>query len=223
MQEYERSISLRTIYITLVRRIELILLIFVPIELVAFVVTNFILPKSYTSTTTLALSSGTITPTVYNDYQVKHFKSEATISTVYETLKNDGVKHVKGGEITKNEISGGIAFSTLANSNAYSFAITFKSSDSSITKAVLSQIADKGLESLKTADPNTKLYISASASDSVKTSKENTYFLIAIVGGLVLACGIPFVYEIVSDRLYDRKDLAVWGAEGFELKVTKNK
>ena len=49
MEPYERNISLRTIYITLLRRIEVILLIFIPVALISFIVTNFGMQKQYTS------------------------------------------------------------------------------------------------------------------------------------------------------------------------------
>ena len=56
MEGYEKSICLKTIWLTIVRRFEYILLIFVPIALATLIVTRFVLKKTYQSTVTVSLN-----------------------------------------------------------------------------------------------------------------------------------------------------------------------
>ncbi|MBQ7243954.1 MAG: hypothetical protein IJS52_07090, partial [Bacilli bacterium] len=54
--QYERQIGLRTIWLTILRRFVDAIVIFVPIALASFVVTQKVMTKSFTSSTTLTIN-----------------------------------------------------------------------------------------------------------------------------------------------------------------------
>ena len=219
MQEYERSISLRTIYLTLLRRIEWIILIFVPIVLASFIVTNFVMVKRYKSSVNLT-NTAAISAAQYQVMQT-YVLNDDTIDEVVLNLKTKSpmVKHSNGEWVSAKEIKSGVTFSTLA-SNSISITFSFETTDSTIAKPVLQELADVAAAKLVEAKymPN---ITAGTASGPSKSSSENKYFLIAVAGGFVLACALPFIYEIAADQVYDKKDIALFGAEGFELKASK--
>ncbi|MDY6391860.1 MAG: hypothetical protein SPL80_03380 [Bacilli bacterium] len=215
MEKYERTISLRTIYLTLLRRTEAILIIFFPLALASFLVTSFMIPKQYTTTSSMA--NGTAITQINYDLLKLKVQNDEVYSAVEANLKTSGIKHSNGKEITKSEISFGLSFSAY-KSNMVSFTISFVTQDQSVAKDVLTEYTNVALETLA---PNwVNLRISQAAGNPVKTSKENTYLLVGVATSLVLALGIPFVYEIVVDQVYDHKDIEAWGAPAFDLYVS---
>ena len=118
----------------------------------------------------------------------------------------------------------GDVWASIGTANVASYSITFRSSNSAFTKPVLDEIAKVTIEAMQTATGLTgdaNKLVADPASGPSKTSKENTYFLIALAAGFVVACAIPFIYEIVADQVYDKKDIELWGVEAFELKASK--
>ena len=219
MEPYERNISLRTIYITLLRRIEVILLIFIPVALISFIVTNFGMQKQYTSSMVIRRTdNANLTPA-----QCTTIKQQVTLErlgTVSENLAA-GDYHIV---ITASAIQSGLGYGSIGTANVASYSITFRSSNSAFTKPVLDEIAKVTIEAMQTATGLTgdaNKLVADPASGPSKTSKENTYFLIALAAGFVVACAIPFIYEIVADQVYDKKDIELWGVEAFELKASK--
>ena len=212
--KYERQVSLKTIYLTLIRRTEMILIIFIPLFLASFIVTKFVLPKQYTSSAVVS-NNAALSSDAYSRIQL-YAETNGIYTSVAQNLANNGVKHSNGGAITVSEISSGIGFSTYSSNMSY-FTITFASEDSTITKAALNSYTTVALTALKDSYPN--LSVTESAGDPVKTSKENQYFLIATVASLVLALGIPFIYEIVTDEVFDKEDIELYGVPAFEIKA----
>ena len=225
MEKYEKFIGLKTIYLTLARRFHFILFIFLPIALASFVVTNFMLTKTYQSTVTVS-SNAAIAAADYQVLQTYVKKvgtadNPGTLDTVVTNLKENGVKHSNGSEITINEISSGISFNSLA-SNSISVSFTFQTTEQAIAKPVLDEVAKVALANLKASNTKYNVYnVSGEATAGVKNSKERQYFLIALAAGFVVACAVPFVYEIIADEVYDKEDVEMLGSPSFEIKVSK--
>ena len=186
----------------------MILAIFLPLVLVSYLVTNFGIKKTYASSTTIA-NNAAISQAAYSAIQLA-MNSDEVKTTVTTNLA--AVKHADGSAIAKSELS--FSFSTFA-SNMITFNITFSSRDNTIIQRVLTEYTTVALETTKASYPNLSVY--TPASNPVKTSKENRYFLIGVAASVVLALGIPFIWEIVADQVYETKDLELLGVDGFEV------
>ena len=221
MENYERTISLKTIWLTLVRRYDGILFIFLPILLASFLVTNFMITKTYQSSVVVN-NTVYVTQQQHSQFSSLALKTSETATTTANNLKAAKIKHANGAEISASEILGGVNLAAFA-SNSLSMTITFQSTDSSITKYVLDEVAKvavakavevvSGLGGLTVADTG--------ASAAKKNSKDTQYFLIAAVAGLVVALGVPFVYEIFADEVYDAKDIQSWGVPASLIDCSK--
>lgn len=214
MESYEKSIGLKTIWLTFARRWKLILVIFIPIALGAFIVTRFMLKTTYSSSAVITTNSALD----INGYN--RVKNEITKDEVYESaaysLKENSITHAGGAEITATDIKSGITF-TAFTSGIY-IPVSFTTSEQGIAQNVLEAYATSAKEKAKT------LYNASDISTHASTEKAESdfkkYFLIALAADLVLALGIPFVQEILDDEVYDRKDIEMLGSEGFELSTT---
>ncbi|MBO6285540.1 MAG: hypothetical protein J6O18_04420 [Bacilli bacterium] len=215
MQKYERTIGLKTIYLTLVRRTEAILALFIVLVGASFIVTNFMMGKQYTSTSLMANNAAISQPT-YTLMQ-NNIKSDATIDSVVKNLKTAKVTHGNGKDVTASEIKSGLSFSAFA-ANMVQFTVSFKSSDAAIVQYTLEEVMNVSYDVLKPTYAGLSIYSPASA--AVKTSKENTYLLVGVAASLVVALGVPFVWEIAEDAVYDKKEVESWGAPAFELRAS---
>ena len=216
MKEYEKIIGLRTIYLTVVRRFKYFLFIFLPILISSFVVTNFIMTKTYQSSATMSKTSIFSSPH-YQSLQLSLKDKELHLSVV-ESLNNNQIKHFDNSPITAEEISSGIHFGDLGY-NAISVSFYFQSTDKTIVQPVLEELSKQSVEILKQQPDFTTLFISSSASAPYKNSKENRYFLIGAGIGFVAAFAVSFVIEVASDNVYDRRDLKTYGIDAFDLHV----
>ena len=225
MNNYEKSIGLKTIWLTLVRRFKYILLIFIPLALVSLLVINVGISKNYQSSVTFTKTSGTINATTeYPPLQAKILDADV-LTTVATNLETNNVAHKNGSKITVAEIKSGITFGSMATSGATSFTFSFKSSDGSIVQPFLAEYSDVvfNLPGIN-ADVNNPTYkISSPASNptDLSASKKKKYLLIAVAASLVVALAIPFIDEIISDEVYDKKDVMALGSNAFELKASK--
>ena len=229
MNKYEREIGLKVLWVTLVRRWHVFLMIFVPICLISFITTNFVLTKSYISSITLTKATA-FSAAQYSLIQ-SYIKNTSTdeskpgaVYLTYNKLKEEDFKHKNGSEITMSDIYNGVSFSTLATSSVF-ISFSFQSPDNTITQKVLSEIAEISIKQLQdTGGSDFKtLDVYTNASTPKKNSKETIYFLIALAAGFVVAFGIPFVDEIVSDEVYDKYDIENLGCSAFEVKAKPKK
>ena len=102
------------------------------------------------------------------------------------------------------------------------FSFSFQSADKSITQKVLNELAKNAVANLKIYEYKDMTVVNE-ASSPIKNGKEQTYFLIALAAGFVVAFGIPFVDEIVSDEVYDKYDIEALGFSAFEVKAKPKK
>ena len=212
MNRYERAIGLRTIYMTLIRRTEMILAIFLPLFIASYVVTQYMMPKAYTSTSTIS-DNGAITQPNYELIKMK-MKDTTVLEATVNSLKG------KGYTVTTSEISSSLNFSAFA-SNMVSFTVSFKSKDAALAKQALTDFDTAALENAKASYASfANLTISSPAGDAQKTSSEDKYFLIGAAASFVLALGIPFVYEIVKDEVFESRDIEDLGALGAEVRCS---
>ena len=228
-QQYEKNIGFKTIYTTIIRRFYIFLIIFVPVAIASFFITNFMLTKTYISSATLN-RGGVINSTQYSVIQsfVQDTSSDdekpGAIFTTAENLKDKGVVHSNGNEITVNEIRSGLSYAPLDSNSVY-MTIYFQSSDSTVTQNVLNELMSVSVTYLKarTGGDFANLTISSPASSATKNSKEGTYFLIVLAAGFVVSFAIPFIDEIVSDEVYDKYDIESLGCSAFEIKAKSKK
>ncbi len=216
MQNYERVITLKTIYLTLVRRTEMILLFFLPLFLASYIVTNHVMAKTYTSSTVINNGGSAINQATYSAMGLA-LKTGSIFEKTEDALADSGLKHSDGSAITVSEISSGLSFSTFV-SNMVAFTVSFSSSDNTIVQSVLKEYSTVALESVSETYPNLAIY--SAATEATKTSSENKYFFVGVAASLVLALGIPFVFEILADEVFDADDIQMLGAPGFEIKMS---
>ena len=222
MDSYERSIGLKTIYLTFVRRYIYILIIFVPILMVSFFVTNFGMRKTYQSSAVVSKNA------VFNAAQYQTYQnivtSDTTLKTVAEDLKAQKITHSNGAEITTGEIASGISLSAF-NSSSTSINVTlyYQSSEQGIITYVLNSVAKTSATAALAKDASgfAGIAVSSEAGTPSMNSNNRKYFLIAVAAGAVLALGVPFIYEIVGDEVWDKNDVENLGCEGFNLKLKK--
>ena len=215
MEGYEKSIGLKTIWLTIIRRFEYILFVFIPIALTSLIVTRFVLTKTYESKVTVSLNK-TFSAADFSVFQTYVTNSEVLDNTVNK-LQND-----KGIALTSGDITTGLKFTAPA-SNAISGSFSFTSSTKAIVQPVMEVLSETSVSYAKEKDNGkfASLNITTAATAPTKNSSENKYLLIGLAAGLVVALGIAFIDEILSDEVYDAKDIEQLGCEGFELNVSK--
>lgn len=228
MEKYERTIGLKTILLTLVRRFLIILCIFLPIALVSVVYTKAIMKTEYTTTIVLTRASSftpTNYPTMYS--AIKSMKNaEAVAQELAKTTEGEGeeahaitpTKHADGSDITADEIYAGITMAASISTSLGSINVSFKTKDSTIAQIVLKTVIEFAQPDYKAV---TDVKYGEASTPTDNSSTKNKYLLIGVAAGLVLALGFAFVYEIVSDEVYDKADIENLGCAGFELTVTK--
>ena len=231
LNKYEKTVTYRTIFLTIIRRFHIFLIVFLPIVIISFLFTHFLVQKTYQSTIVLN-RNGNITSAQYQvmQKQIKEIGSEenpSTIYCVYQNLKKNDIKHSDGREITTSEIQSGISFSLL-DSNSIYFSFYFKSKDLSIVKPVSNELALNTIQFLKDSNKTTnytdfKSLSLDSVSDPVKNSKETTYFLIFSAIGFAAASLISLIYEVVGDEVFNKKDLEYTGINISEINLSKTK
>ena len=218
MEKYEKSIGLKTIYLTLVRRFHIILALFIPIALGSFIVTNVIMKKTYQSSAVLT-KDNVFSAAHYQTAQLT-IKSEENLTKVVESLAKNGIAHSNGKQITISEINSGISFSQYKSTDTnVSLTVYFQSSESRIVQPVLEEISEQSIVSFQTVKDFGSIRITTHATKATKNSQETKYFLIAIAAGAIISFGIPFVYEITTDELYDADDVKNLGCDAIELKT----
>lgn len=221
MENYEKAINLKTIWLMFKRRFDLIILFFCSIALATFLATTFMVTKTYQSGATITKNNA-ISET---NYQVisRYVKDSEVVTTTANNLKKGDVKHSNGKDITPEEILSGISLSSYT-ANAVDFKLYFQSTDRSITMDVTNELAVVSIQKLKSVDEGqfSSLTVTTAAVDGVKNSKDTRYLIIGLAVGAVFALGAAFIDEIVSDEVYDEKDLAYLGCKGFVLD-TNNK
>lgn len=215
MEGYEKTIGLKTIWLTLIRRFEYILFVFIPIALTTLIVTQVVLTKTYKSSVTVSLNT---------TFSTANFEVFKTYGTNQEVLNStvEKLQAEKGIGISASDISSGLSFTTPA-SNSPSGSFAFQSTNKALVQPVMEIYSSTLVSYAKTKDEGkfSSMNITSEASAPVKNSSENKYMLIGLAAGLVVALGIAFIDEIFSDEVYDKKDVELLGCEAFELSVSK--
>ncbi len=226
MENYEKSIGLKTIGLTFLRRFHMILIIFLPMALASIIVTQFLLTKTYQSSATMSRGTGMTISTAQHTVMQSYIR-DSTVNAEDHTKDGAVAKAVtalaeEGIVITANDINKGLSFASMAN-GASSFSFSFTSSNKAIVQPVLKAVSKAAVDNMKNGTVNDykNAKLESEASGAIKNSKEKTYLIIALAASAVVALGVPFVYEIVSDEVYDRKDIESLGCEGFVLTASK--
>lgn len=235
MYVYERTISLKTIWLTITKRWLSIVLIFAPIALATLIVTQGIMQKSYSSSANLPtniraseyyqfVKDSVITNGSNLSYTVPVEGGDSQTIYVYREaereLEASAIKHTNGSKISASEIFSGMGVNSV-DTNTTTFVITFTSADSSITKEVLDEVGPMIVTALIQKHGGLSSMTYSAAGSPIKVSKEATYMLIGFAAGLVVACLLPFIDEILSDEVHDGKDISSLGGDAFEIKASE--
>ena len=216
MEKYERTIGLKTIWLTIIRRWKIILVIFIPTALASLVVTQFIIKKTYQSSATFLnnadLKSG------HASIQHKMQKTDSENTIINKTVTNLASAE-KPITISSADLLNGLSFTAYSTSSPYVFTFSFKSTNKSIVQPVVTELSKVALADLKADYANLDISSPASAPKDVSNGKK--YLLIGLAAGAVLGLGIAFVDEIISDEVYDEDEILSLGSSSFGLIVTK--
>ena len=228
MDKYERIIGLKTIWTTIVRRWYVFFMIFIPVALISYIVTDKMLTKTYVSSVSFSRGAGTTIST-----------AQHTVMQTYimDTTENKGDPTKSGAiakavaalvqeeiTITAAEIKSGLTFNSMSNNSA-SFTVMFTSKNQTMVQPILKAVSEFAIENMQNSGINDykNSTIVSPASAATKNSKERTYFLIALAAGAVIGFGIPFVDEIVGDEVYDKYDIENLGCSALEIKAKPKK
>lgn len=218
MVKYEKQIGLKTIKLTFLRQWFAIVCIFIPIAIASLIATSLFVSKSYNVTSTVSREASFTSESAYNTFTNR---ISSTSTQVAEKLAT-ATKHSNGSAITANEIVNGLSFSKYAAGSLTS-TITFTSSDKAIVQPVLTELVTY-CESQKDAIADFKGFKISSPVGSVsESSNQKKYLLIALAADLVVSLGVPFLFELIGDEVYDKEDVELLGCPGFELNTQKKK
>lgn len=214
MEKYEKTIGLKTLFLTFVRRWVIVLIIFIPASLATLIVTQFFVPKQYQSSATF-LNNANLTATTLNAAQLQ-IQKEATLDKAVKLLELDySITNISAAGILN-----GLSFVSFNTSNPGIVKFSFTSKEQKIVKPVVEAVSQAALEELH-ANGFDKMVISAPANNPVSIGKGKQYLLIGLAASAVLGLGIAFVDEIVSDEVYDEDDIALLGSSSYGLIATK--
>ncbi len=223
MKKYERTIGFKTIFLIFVRRFEFILFTLIPISLILVITTQFVLPTSFYSTSSLKHYDSVIKDNEYKTI-VNYVTSSGTVNGAVKELENNNVYHANGSLITVNEISTGLSVNPLSY-NSTVVTITFESSDKTIVKEVLNRVTAFTLDGLK-KDPLKSLHefsIAEQANNPVESDKNKKTLIYGLSFGLAVSIFIAFFAELLLDDVYDKGDIETLGASGFEISLPKSR
>lgn len=210
MNNYNKIIGLKTIWLTFVRRWKVILIIFIPIVLASVISTQFIMTKKYRSSYTLD-NVGVLSNDTYNKIAFIIQRAE-TINAAVEKLAAEGTS------VTASQISSGISIPSWTGNTQY-ITVSYTSSNKSIIKPILTSLSEASLDALKPS--YTSMVISSQPGDPTLASKNTTYLIVGLVASIIFSLGFAFVYEIISDEVYDKADIENLGCGGFDFTVSK--
>lgn len=218
MIKYEKQIGFKTIKLTFLRQWFAIVCIFIPIAIASLIATSLFVSKSYSVNSTVSREASFTSESAYNTFTNR---ISSTSTQVAENLATTA-KHSNGGAITANEIVSGLSFSKYTAGSLTS-TITFTSADKAIVQPVLTELVTY-CESQKDAIADFKGFkISSPVGSISESSNQKKYLLIALAADLVVSLGVPFLFEVIGDEVYDKEDVEMLGCAGFELNTQKKR
>lgn len=228
MNRYERTISLKIIWTAIVRRWYVFFMIFIPVALISYIITDKMLTKTYVSSVSFSRGAGTTISTAQHTVMQTYITD--TTENKDDPSKSGAIAKAVAAlvqekfTITAADIKAGISFKSMTNAAA-SFTVTFTYKNQSMVQPILKAVSEFAIENMHNSGVKdyTGATIVSPATAATKNSKERTYFLIALAAGFVVAFGIPFVDEIVSDEVYDKYDIEALGCSAFEVKAKPKK
>ena len=220
MDGYQKNIRLKTLWISIIKRFRLIALIFVPVALATIIVTEVVLKKTYKSEATIA-NTANLSLAQYNTIQFNTTKDDSINRVVNNLSVEKKIVHKNGTQFSFEEIKNGIIVSSFVSNSPF-VTISFQSTDNTVVQPVLSEIVDVAIYEIKNAPGGlSSIYISSPSTAAQKSSNESKYLIIGLVAGAVLALGMAFIDEIISDEVYDSDDIRYLGSPAFEITASK--
>ena len=219
MIKYEKQIGLKAIKLTFLRQWFAIVCIFIPIAIASLIATSLFVSKSYSATTTISRETSFTAEGYYNTFTNRIVATATNIAT---NLQNNNIAHANGATITADEIVSGLSFSKYVAGSLTS-TITYSSSDRATVQPVLTELTTYCISQKDSVAEFKGLAVSVPISQTKESSNSGKYLLIAIAADFVVSIGVPFLFEVIGDEVYDREDVEMLGCAGFELNTQKKK
>lgn len=213
MEKYEKTIGLKTIWLTFVRRWKIILIIFVPATIVTLLVTQLFIPKQYQSNATLSNTSN-LNAGTHSAVQ-NQIKKETTLNKASQYLQAD-----YSVSLSSDKILNGLSFSAFSSTTPTLVSFSFSSNTKNVVKPVMESLKKAVLEELANTDYK-NMFFSSNPSEPKRVDKAKTYLLVGISVSLVLGLGIAFADEIISDEVYDEDEIELLGSSSYGLIASK--
>ncbi len=213
MKDYEKNFGFKTIWQSFIRRWKVIIAIFLPISIATIITTQFIIKKTYTSDVIL-LNSTNLDATRYSTIKYCIEKDE-TINKTVDNLASLPTPIVVSSETIKN----GLSFVAFSSASPGSVSFSFSSEKRSIVKPIIVELTNTALLAIK--DSGFNMVITKQPSEPLLTSKNNSYLIIGIASGIIVAIGFALIDEIISDEVYDKSDVELLGSPSFEITASK--
>jgi capsular polysaccharide biosynthesis protein len=221
MKKYERSINFKTLFLTFVRRFEIMIILFVPIALGTIIYSQFFIKKEFKSDISFMNYYSVIKDSEYTNFSTC-VKSSGVLSKTAYGLKDKGIFHANGKEITAEEISDGIYIAPNEANTIY-IRLSFTSEDKTISQPVLNELADVTRWTLLTEKSYglSGISIVGEASEAKDSGKRNKTLYLGLGAGLAASILCGFISEIIFDEVYDKSDVEMMGCACYEVSLSK--
>ena len=210
---YEKRIGLNTLWQMMIRRWKIALVVFAPLVIATIVVSQFVIKKTYQSSASFYNTAG------LNSSQhaeiISIIKSEEVANKAIEELSSSHPTII----ISTNDIISGLSFESFNSSKSGNVSFMFNYTIEKATQPILASVYNVAYTEIKSHYPN--LIKQSEASKAVNISKNNTYLWIGLGSSVVLALGMAFIDEIISDEVYDSDDIRYLGSPAFEITASK--
>ena len=223
MRKYERQISFKTLFLSLIRRFDMFFIALAISTIGSVLASQVFVKQAYYSTASLGRYDSVIKENQYNKTR-EYIISETTINATAKELEKNSIYHANGNAISINEISEGITVESLATNSIY-INLKFESTDKNITKDVLNYLASVTIDQIRSSgDESIKgTKITRQASDPVKSSKNQKLLITGIVAGALISLVLAFLSEIILDEVYDADDINILGSKAYETQFIGEK
>ena len=214
---YEKTIGLKKILKTLIRRWKVFLIVFIPISLTATIYSQLFVKKKYSSSVTM-MNDSFFNQNQYNEicYQVL---SDETITETIDRLTNGDQPII----IDKLHLKEGISIAEYDITQRTIFTFSYSSSERNAVLPVLSVLAEVALNNIKSNVFSNMDYESPVShfTNVKKTSMDTAYLTLGLLSAFVLGCSVAFLCEVFSDEIFDKDDIETYGHSAFDLNTKK--
>lgn len=208
-KRYQKKITIHLLCLSIKRRFLLITVVFGVLSISSSICILSLVKRSFLSTSSL-LSSQVITRGNYELAQ-NFAKMDTSIDNILTLASKDPILNEYVDSVNRSSVIGGIYFSEYT-SDMFLFDVGFQSENIYIVKPMCTIISNYLSNSLnKTHSSFNNLTIVSEAGSPRRTSKEELFCLLSVLGSCVFSFVIAICYEYYNDTVYDAKDIQYMG------------